>query len=193
VFGPPKGEQEKEEEEEGNGEVSSPSLRERVISPQHAFIMTHLLEGVVQHGTGQRAKVLNRAVAGKTGTSSDYTDAWFVGYSPTLLTAVWVGFDEKTSLGKDETGARAALPIWIAFMSEALADSPLEAFKAPPGIVMKKVNIETGLLTDEESSETILEAFVEGMLPEEKEGERKQESPSSPTLRDVLPKESPSY
>jgi penicillin-binding protein 1A len=185
--------EEKEEVEEGNGEASSPVLRERVISPQHAFIMTHLLEGVVQHGTGQRAKVLNRPIAGKTGTSSDYTDAWFVGYSPTLLTAVWVGFDEKTSLGKDETGARAALPIWIAFMSEALADSPVEEFKAPEGIVMKKVNIETGLPTHEESNETIIEAFVEGMLPEEKEDERKSESPSSPSIRDILPKESPSY
>jgi penicillin-binding protein 1A len=155
--------------------------------------MTHLLEGVVQHGTGQRAKVLNRPIAGKTGTSSDYTDAWFIGYSPSLLTAVWVGFDEKTSLGKDETGARAALPIWIAFMNKALANIPVEDFKTPPGIVMKKVNIETGLLTHEETNETIIEAFVEGMLPEEKEGDRKDESPSSPAIRDMLPKESPSY
>jgi penicillin-binding protein 1A len=185
--------EEEEQQEEGAGGPSSPVLRERVVSPQHAFIMTHLLEGVVQHGTGQRAKILNRPVAGKTGTSSDYTDAWFVGYSPFLLTAVWVGFDEKTSIGKDETGARAALPIWIAFMSKALADSPVEEFKAPTGIVMKKVNIETGLPTDEESNETIIEAFGEGMVPEEKEGERKEESPSSPAIRDMLPEESPSY
>jgi len=185
--------EEEEQEEEGDGEPSSPVSGERVISAQHAFIMTHLLEGVVQHGTGQRAKVLNRPIAGKTGTSSDYTDAWFVGYSPSLLTAVWVGFDEKTSIGKDETGARAALPIWIAFMSKALADSPAEEFKAPTGIVMKKVNIETGLPTDEETNETIIEAFVEGMLPEEKDGERKEESPSSPATRDMLPSESPSY
>ena len=124
--------EEKEEEEEGNGEPSSPVLRERVISPQHAFIMTHLLEGVVQHGTGQRAKVLKRPIAGKTGTSSDYTDAWFIGYYPFFLTAVWVGFDEKTSLGKDETGARAALPIWISFMSKALANSPAKTSRYPP-------------------------------------------------------------
>ncbi len=185
--------EEREEEEEGDGEPSSFVLRERVISPQHAFIMTHLLEGVVQHGTGQRAKVLNRPIAGKTGTSSDYTDAWFIGYSPSLLAAVWVGFDEKTSIGKDETGARAALPIWIAFMNKALADSPVEDFKAPAGIVMKKVNIETGLATHQESDETITEAFVEGMLPEETEDARKEESPSSPAIRDILPKESPSY
>jgi penicillin-binding protein 1A len=186
--------EEKEEEEEGGGELSSsPVLRERVISPQHAFIVTHLLEGVVQHGTGQRAKVLNRPIAGKTGTSSEYTDAWFIGYSPSLLAAVWVGFDEKTSIGKDETGARAALPIWIAFMSKALADRPVEEFKVPQGIVMKRVNIETGLPTRQESNETIIEAFEEGMLPEEKEDDRKDESPPSPAIRDILPKESPSY
>jgi membrane carboxypeptidase/penicillin-binding protein len=78
-------------------------------------------------------------------------------------------------------------------MSKALADSPVEEFKAPTGIVMKKVNIETGLPTDEESNETIIEAFGEGMVPEEKEGERKEESPSSPAIRDMLPEESPSY
>lgn len=184
--------EEKDEEEEGNGEPSSPVSRERALSPQHAFIMTHLLEGVVQHGTGQRAKVLNRPIAGKTGTSSDYTDAWFIGYSPSILTAVWVGFDEKTSLGKDETGARAALPIWIAFMSKALADSPVEEFKPPQGIVMKKVNIETGLPTFEESNETIIEAFVEGMLPEEMGSEGREEgSPAS--TRDLPSRESPGF
>lgn len=184
--------EEKDEEEEGNGEPSSPVSRERALSPQHAFIMTHLLEGVVQHGTGQRAKVLNRPIAGKTGTSSDYTDAWFIGYSPSILTAVWVGFDEKTSLGKDETGARAALPIWIAFMSKALADSPVEEFKPPQGIVMKKVNIETGLPAIEESNETIIEAFIEGMLPEEKGSDRREEgSPSS--TGDLPSRESPGF
>jgi penicillin-binding protein 1A len=182
---------EEKEEEEEIAEPSSPVLSERVISPQHAFIMTHLLEGVVQHGTGQRAKVLNRPVAGKTGTSSDYTDAWFIGYTPSLLTSVWVGFDEKTSLGKDETGARAALPIWIAFMGKALAGSPVEKFDPPPGIVLRKVNIETGLLTQEDSGETILEAFVEGMLPGEED--REKEKPSSPPVRDAFPREGPSY
>jgi membrane carboxypeptidase/penicillin-binding protein len=78
-------------------------------------------------------------------------------------------------------------------MSKALADNPVEEFKAPAGIVMRKVNIETGLPAYEESNETIIEAFVEGMLPEETEGERQEESPSSPALRDILPKESPSY
>ncbi|MDO9350565.1 MAG: PBP1A family penicillin-binding protein, partial [Deltaproteobacteria bacterium] len=110
--------EEPEEEEEGEEDTAvtpppAPITKERVISPQNAFIITHLLEGVVQHGTGQRAKVLGRPVAGKTGTSSDYADAWFIGYTPSLLAGVWVGFDDKTSLGKNETGSRAALPIWI--------------------------------------------------------------------------------
>jgi penicillin-binding protein 1A len=166
----------KEEEEETP--ESSPVQKERVISPQNAFIMTHLLEGVVQHGTGQRAKSLGRPIAGKTGTSSDYADAWFVGYTPSLLTTVWVGFDDKASLGKDETGARAALPIWNSFMDQALRNTPAQPFKVPPGITMTKVNIETGLPTHEDSKESITEAFVEGSMPEAREN---SEKPSSST------------
>jgi len=157
--------EEKEEEEEPS-EPPSPVQKERVISPQNAFIMTHLLQGVIQHGTGQRAKVLGRPIAGKTGTSSDYADAWFIGYTPTLLTTVWVGFDDKTSLGKNETGARAALPIWISFMDHALGNTPIQTFKAPPGITLIKVNIETGLPVKEDSQETIIEAFIDGSVPE---------------------------
>jgi penicillin-binding protein 1A len=157
---------EEKEEEEETPEPPSPVQKERAISPQNAFIMTHLLQGVVQHGTGQRAKVLGRPIAGKTGTSSDYADAWFIGYTPSLLTTVWVGFDDKTSLGKDETGARAALPIWNSFMGQALANTPIQTFKPPPGITLTKVNIETGLPTNEDSKETIIEAFIEGSVPE---------------------------
>jgi penicillin-binding protein 1A len=166
--------EEREEEEASEPSSSSPVLKERVISPQNAFIMTHLLEGVVQHGTGQRAKVLGRPVAGKTGTSSDYTDAWFIGYTPSLLTGVWVGFDDKTSLGPNETGARAALPIWISFMGQALRNIPNEAFKPPQGITLIKVNIETGQPSDGSSQETITEAFIEGTIPKEKGGYEKE-------------------
>ena len=166
--------EEKEEEEEAS-ELPAPIPKEPVISPQNAFIMTHLLEGVVQHGTGQRAKVLGRPIAGKTGTSSDYTDAWFIGYTPSLLTGVWVGFDDKTSLGTNETGARAALPIWISFMDPALRNIPVEAFKPPQGIALIKVNIETGQPSDGTSQETVVEAFIEGSIPKEKEGHEKEE------------------
>jgi penicillin-binding protein 1A len=176
-----------EKEEEETPETPSPVSEERAISPQNAFIMTHLLQGVVQHGTGQRAKVLGRPIAGKTGTSSDYSDAWFIGYTPSLLTSVWVGFDDKTSLGKNETGARAALPVWISFMDQALRNTPVETTKPPKGIRLVKVNIETGLPTDGDSSETIMEAFVDSSIPLEKESHEK-ESPSPGT---PLPGRSP--
>lgn len=157
---------EKEDEEEENPEPTPlPPQKERVISPQNAFIITHLLEGVVQHGTAQRAKVIGRPVAGKTGTSSDYADAWFIGYTPSLLTGVWVGFDDKTSLGKNETGARAALPIWISFMDQALRNTPIESFNPPEGVVLIRVNLQTGLPSDGSLEETILEAFSEDNIP----------------------------
>ena len=167
--------EEKEEEQESETpKATPPVLKERVISPQNAFIMTHLLEGVVQHGTGQRAKVLGRPVAGKTGTSSDYSDAWFVGYTPSVLAGVWVGFDDKTSLGKNETGARAALPIWISFMDQALKNTPVETAKPPGGIKFIRVNIETGLPSDGDSPGTIVEAFVDSSVPRvEKEDHEK--------------------
>ena len=179
-------ESEEKEEEEENLEPSSSVLRERVISPQNAFIMTHLLEGAVQHGTGQRAKILGRPIAGKTGTSSDYADAWFIGYTPSLLAAVWVGFDDKNTLGKNETGARAALPIWISFMDRALANTPFETFKVPPGITLRKVNIESGLPSNEDSKETIMEAFIEGTLPGEKEDHEKEETSSETQTKEIV-------
>ncbi|HUL30303.1 MAG TPA: PBP1A family penicillin-binding protein, partial [Thermodesulfobacteriota bacterium] len=170
-------EMEEKEDEEEIPKTPSPDLKEQVISPQHAFIMTHLLQGVVQHGTGQRAKVLGRPVAGKTGTSSDYSDAWFIGYTPSLLASVWVGFDDKTSLGKDETGARAALPIWISFMDQALRNTPIEIPKPPKGITFIRVNIDTGLPTDGDSPETIMEAFSDSALLGEKEDREKEGPP----------------
>jgi penicillin-binding protein 1A len=165
------------EEEEEISKTSAPVLKERVISPQNAFIMTHLLEGVVQHGTGQRAKALGRPVAGKTGTSSDYSDAWFIGYTPSLLAGVWVGFDDKTSLGKNETGARAALPIWISFMDRALRNTPVETRKPPEGIALVKVNLETGLPTDQDSPDTIVEAFIDSSIPWKKPNPEEEGSP----------------
>src|SRR5437899_12992318 len=91
--------------------------------------MTAMLEEVIQFGTGVQAKKLGRPAAGKTGTTQDYTDAWFVGYTPQLTAGVWVGFDDKQiSLGKRETGARAALPIWLEFMQGALAGTPVTDF-----------------------------------------------------------------
>ena len=182
-------EMEEKEEEEEMPKTPPPASKERVISPQNAFIMTHLLQGVVQHGTGQRAKVLGRPVAGKTGTSSDYSDAWFIGYTPSLLSGVWVGFDDKTSLGKKETGARAALPIWINFMDQALRNTPLDIPKPPPGITFIKVNIETGLPTNTDSPETITEAFIDSSIPRENEAGVTEGSSSGTPLPERSPGE----
>jgi penicillin-binding protein 1A len=102
-----------------------------VVSSRTARIMTSMLEGVVQHGTGIAAASMKLPLAGKTGTTNDFTDAWFVGFSPSLSCGVWVGYDEKKSLGAKETGARAALPIWMDFMKNAMAGKDLGEFQPP--------------------------------------------------------------
>ncbi len=139
------------------------SKQDQVITPQTAFLMTHLLEGVVQHGTGWRARSLGRPVAAKTGTTDQFMDAWFIGYTPELITGVWVGFDEERSLGENETGARAASPIWVAFMEKILKDKPKKEFPIPEGIEFKKIDPKTGQLSL--GKEGILECFKEGTEP----------------------------
>jgi len=99
-----------------------------VIDQQTARTMTTMLRGVTQHGTGAAAAQLNHPVGGKTGTTSDYTDAWFLGFSPSVTCGVWVGFDSRESLGEKETGAKAALPIWMTFMRAAIQGKPDELF-----------------------------------------------------------------
>jgi penicillin-binding protein 1A len=109
-------------------EESHPEVHD-VVSPEVARTMTAMLEEVIQFGTGIQAKALNRPAAGKTGTTQDYTDAWFVGFTPQITAGVWVGFDDKQiSLGKKETGARAALPVWLEFMQSALGGMPVLDF-----------------------------------------------------------------
>jgi penicillin-binding protein 1A len=141
--------------------------RKRVLEKSTAYIMTSLLEDVVQHGTGTRARVLGRPVAGKTGTTNNLYDAWFVGYTPRYTTGVWVGFDKEQSLGKGETGARAASPIWIGFMKKILEDKPIRMFPVPEGVVFSKIDAETGLLPIPESKKVIFECFKEGTAPTE--------------------------
>ena len=180
-------EKEEKEEEEDLPLSPTPPVKERVISPQKAFIMTHLLEGVVQHGTGQRAKNLGRPISGKTGTTSDYGDAWFIGYTPSVLTAVWVGFDDKSSLGKDETGARAALPIWVSFMYQALRGTSVESFKVPPGVTLVKVNLETGLPGSGGPQDTVMEAFLDGTVPGDRGGQEREGPSSGASAGEMLP------
>jgi penicillin-binding protein 1A len=140
---------------------------EQAIDPQTAYLMTHLLEGVVQHGTGRKMKALGRPVAGKTGTTNDLRDAWFVGFTPGLVTGVWVGQDDNQPLGRRETGARAAGPIWLEFMQAALEGRPPADFPVPPGVVFARVDQKTGRPVPPGHSGGYFEAFREGHAPEE--------------------------
>lgn len=138
---------------------------EEVISPQTAFLITSMMEDVVKYGTGWRAKALGRPVAGKTGTTNEYRDAWFVGFTPNIVSAVWVGFDDMRPLGYQETGARAASPIWVLFMKNFLTGEP-EEFSVPEGIVSRTIDPSTGLLSKDDHT-GIKEYFKEGTEPKQ--------------------------
>lgn len=135
------------------------------VSADTAYLITNLLEEVIASGTGRRAAVLGRPIAGKTGTTNEYTDAWFVGYSPQLVAGVWVGFDTNRPLGGKESGASAALPIWISFMQAALKRYPAIPFPIPDNIVYAKIDAETGLLAPPEGNQGITEVFIRGTEP----------------------------
>jgi penicillin-binding protein 1A len=126
-------------------EAAEPDVK-RVISEDTAYLVTNVLEDVIRHGTGRPARVLNAHLGGKTGTTNNFTDAWFEGASPSIAVGVWVGMDDHTPLGNKETGARAALPIWIDFMKVALTQVPDTPFNIPRGIVYARVDAKTGLL-----------------------------------------------
>lgn len=125
---------------------------ERVIDPRNAFIMSSLMRDVVRAGTATRAMRLKRNdLAGKTGTTNEFVDAWFGGFQPTLVAIAWMGFDQPKTLGRNETGGSAALPIWIDYMATALKNVPEEGFNPPPGVIVMPVNAETGLRAGEGS------------------------------------------
>jgi penicillin-binding protein 1A len=146
--------------------LESPKLiRKKVIDMGTAYLMTNLLEGVVQTGTGQRVKALNRPAAGKTGTTNDLHDAWFMGFTPRYTTGVWVGLDQNVPIGKGETGSRAASPIWLDYMQHALEGKSVREFTVPEGIIRVKIDAETGLLPIAQSKNTIFECFKEGTEP----------------------------
>lgn len=136
-----------------------------VITPETAFQITSLLEGVILHGTGKEAKKIGRALAGKTGTTNSFNDAWFIGYSPAIVTAVWVGMDDFSTLGDKETGARAALPIWTEFMGKVLKRIPETNFVPPSGIRLEEIDAETGTGVTARTELKVMEAFKEGQIP----------------------------
>jgi penicillin-binding protein 1A len=139
--------------------------RTRVISQETSYLVTNMLESVVRDGTGWRAKVLQRPTAGKTGTTNDLKDAWFVGYVPQLLAIAWVGYDQERPLGKQETGSRAAAPAWVSFMEKAVTDLPVEQFPVPDDIEFRPIDRDTGLLAPEDSPDVVIEAFAPGTAP----------------------------
>ncbi len=150
----------------GNVFEEHPVKAEQVIDPRIAFLTTQVLQDVVESGTGQRVKNIGRPVAAKTGTTNDMRDAWFVGYTPSLVTGVWVGFDQQRTLGSHEVGGRAAAPIWLYCMEKALAGVPMENFPVPEGIVFAR-----------RSEGATPEPFVDGTVP--------------PDWNPVLPAQSP--
>jgi penicillin-binding protein 1A len=131
------------------------------VAPETAYVITHMLRGVVERGTGISAKALGRPIAAKTGTTNDYSNAWFVGFTPRVATGVWVGYDRPRSLGKDETGSRVAVPIWVTYMGKVLADSPREDFPVPERVVFVPVDLDPS----NECVRVVTMAFVRGTEP----------------------------
>jgi penicillin-binding protein 1A len=149
----------------GQDEPTIVDNSEQVLDPMTAYQMTSMLQGVVERGTGTAARAIGKPVAGKTGTTNDYRDAWFVGFSPDLVAAVYVGYDKPRSLGKGETGGQLAAPIFTEFMKLALADKPAIPFRVPPGLNFIPIDRKTGLRANPGDPGTILEAFKPGTAP----------------------------
>ena len=140
---------------------------ERVIDPRNAFIMNSIMRDVVRMGTAARAMRLGRSdLAGKTGTTNDFIDAWFCGFNPGLVAIAWIGFDQPQTLGRNETGGSAALPIWMGYMGAALKGVAEHTFSPPPGVVAVKVNAETGTRA-EEFEAGVVEYFYQEFPPPE--------------------------
>ena len=137
-----------------------------VVSPADAYLVSDLLRTVVQEGTGRRLKALGRTLAGKTGTTNDFTDAWFMGFSPELTTGVWVGHDDNQKLGWGESGGKAALPIWGDFMKVALAPYPQRDFEVPAHIEFQRIDRVSGLLAEANTQDAYFQPFLEGTAPE---------------------------
>jgi penicillin-binding protein 1A len=141
-------------------------IAQRVIEAENAWILNSIMQDVIAYGTGRKAKSLGRAdLAGKTGTTNDQRDAWFSGFNSRLVTTVWVGFDKVAPLGKRETGAQAALPIWIDYMDGALEGMPNSFSERPPGITTVKIDPNTGLLAGANHPNAIFESFRLGKVP----------------------------
>ncbi len=144
---------------------TQPQVPIPVISPETAYVITNLMQSVVASGTGHRASIIGRPVAGKTGTTNDAKDAWFIGYIPQLVTGVWVGYDQERSLGAGGSGGQAAAPIWGDFMQKAVIQLPSEDFEAPESVSFVLINPRTGKLAREGTPGAVMECFIKGTEP----------------------------
>jgi penicillin-binding protein 1A len=149
----------------GQPEPTLVDSREQVLDPMTAYQITSMMEGVVQRGTATVVKQVGKPIAGKTGTTNDEKDAWFVGFSPDLVCGVFIGFDQPTPMGRGETGGVLAAPVFTDFMKSALADEPPKEFQAPPGIELIPIDRRTGLRAQAGDPDVILEAFKPGTSP----------------------------
>ena len=155
---------------------------ERAIDPRNAFVMTTMLRDVVAYGTATRAQSLGRKdIAGKTGTTNENVDAWFCGYTPFIVGIAWIGHDQPRTLGTNETGAVAALPIWISFMQSALKGQREQPIDVPPGVVQVRINDATGLRDD---ASTLLDWFFAESVPRPRE-DSLTPSPGGRSAQDV--------
>jgi penicillin-binding protein 1A len=149
----------------GQDEPTIIDNRDQVLDPMTAYQMVSMLQGVVERGTATVVRTVGKPVAGKTGTTNDYHDAWFVGFSPDLVVGVYVGYDKPRSLGRSSTGGQLAAPIVTEFLQAALADVPPIPFRVPPGMTFIPINRKTGLTAQAGNPGTILEAFKPGTGP----------------------------
>jgi len=166
------------EDKDGNILEESKIETEEVISPQTAYMMTYLMQGIIQRGTGRAASYLKWPLGGKTGTTDEYTDAWFVGFSPSLCAGVWVGHDKQISIGERQSGAVAALPVWRDFFYKVIKEKQRiaeengeefvidEEFEVPPNLSFVEIDSKTGLLASPVCLFTIREVFIPGTEPD---------------------------
>jgi penicillin-binding protein 1A len=151
---------------DGKTLIPPKNLAPQILKPQIAYLLADMMADVIKRGTGVRARSLNRDdIAGKTGTSNLWHDAWFNGFNGDLVASVWVGFDQDRWLGRGEEGGRVAVPIWTYFMHEALAGAPRHKVPVPDGIVTVRISPETGLVASSDNPNGIMEKFAEGSLP----------------------------
>ena len=138
---------------------------ERAIDPRNAFIMTSIMQDVARIGTAAKARELGRYdLAGKTGTTNNLVDAWFAGYNPAQVAVAWMGFDQPRTLGNQETGGHAALPMWISYMGKVLQGVPDEPYAVPQGVVQAKIDPQSGLRAEDEEG-GLYEYFYQEFLP----------------------------